>query len=673
MRRAVVTVLLAACGHREVPKPAAPPAPPAAPALVKAKAGTAPLAETSIGTPVRSSRAWVNALAPNARGGWNFITQIYEYHSPDPVEWFVIDLDTGKYTVAQRQTGIYARTQIKNEILAANGRIFFPENETFMDYYDPADETLKQLGRIVDPPGDNKFIYRLELGSDGKLYGGTQSNKLPVVFQLDPETLAVKILGSVGQHRIGYSYAYYLAPDPPWLYVAVGENPWELFAVNLTTGAQTLLATRSDHAFMHFERHPEGFTASMTTGLRTAQQQKETVWLADGKMFPFQPGYDPAHLPFKPRSVEPKAGRLENPPEIDTTALTPDASGIGHVRWRPAGSPDPWHDVTFQTKYTSPVDLESLVALPDGTLLGNATQYHGFFRYDPKTGALTSYGPHGPSQGARVVMNGKVYIAGYPNGVLYELDPTKPWTSSASIDGKDGANPRKLGTFQTTQTHYAYALVPAANGRLYYAGRRERDGTGSGIGYYDPKSETFAGHDDNLGAVDPDGLAVLDAVHEVVFSGQQRDPAAGPGQLVVYDEDLHELERLVVKPDLDHTGELYAVPGTSLVLGVIRADTDPKRRTHHPNQINAIYRYDISAKRIVDWQDTGQIGPATLRTSDGSVWVVIDGMLTQIDPATFEQTVVGALPDAAPESHLAWQGDALYMTVGAELRRVTLP
>src|SRR5687767_10544530 len=39
----------------------------------------APLLKTeAVSTPVRAARAWSTALAPNARGGWNFITQLYQ-------------------------------------------------------------------------------------------------------------------------------------------------------------------------------------------------------------------------------------------------------------------------------------------------------------------------------------------------------------------------------------------------------------------------------------------------------------------------------------------------------------------------------------------------------------------------------------------------------------------
>ncbi|HMG57772.1 MAG TPA: hypothetical protein VK601_29930, partial [Kofleriaceae bacterium] len=204
--------------------------------------------------PMRSARAWTTALAPNARGGWNFITQTYEYQSGTPTEFVVLDLATGQQTVTQGPAGIYANSnyQIDGQLRAANGRIFFPELDDQMAYYDPADETVKQVGVLPGGAGD-QLMFRVVFGPDGKLYGGTQSSGLPTVFRLDPDTLRYDVLGSVGRDRSSYSYAYYVAVDPPWLYAAVGQSPWELAALNMTTGEMKILATRGDDGFMQLD------------------------------------------------------------------------------------------------------------------------------------------------------------------------------------------------------------------------------------------------------------------------------------------------------------------------------------------------------------------------------------------------------------------------------------
>src|SRR5262249_9507001 len=95
--------------------PPAPPTPPASPAAPPQPSPAAapqpsPAASDAPIVPVRAARAWTTALAPNPRGGWNFITQIYEHGSGSPTEWIVLDLASGKQTVTEGPAGAYANT-----------------------------------------------------------------------------------------------------------------------------------------------------------------------------------------------------------------------------------------------------------------------------------------------------------------------------------------------------------------------------------------------------------------------------------------------------------------------------------------------------------------------------------------------------------------------------------
>jgi hypothetical protein len=661
-----------ACGHSA----AQPSSQPAAAVAIQPLAAGKPaplLASEVMGAPVRSERVWLTALAPNKRGTWNFITQAHELNSGAPTEFVVVDLATGKTKIIEDASQAHSTTQISNQLRAVNGRIFFPESDNYIAYYEPADETVKVLGQVIKPPADDRTIYRMVFGPDGKLYGGTQSTKLPTVFQLDPDTLKVKMIGHVGQNRLSYSYAYYLAADPPWLYVAVGQNPWELVAINIDTGVQKVLATRADNGFIQLDIRKEGISASLISGLRTPQQTREIVWCADGQTFPFSPPKDHVPLPFKARNVTPLQGAIVDAPDVDTKGIAIDEKGAGQVRWRAHGAADRWQAVSYKLAHTAPIDIESLTPLPDGTVLGNAKQYHGFFRFDPKTNSIAAFGPHGPSRGARAVVNGIVYITGYPNGVLFAYDPKQPWTSTKTVSEQSGvstANPRRLGIFAATATKYAYFLVPSGNGKLYYLGRRERDGIGSGIGSYDIASQTFAGHNDGLSFFDPQGLVVDDDLKRVVFSGRLHDDPALPGktpaeaQLILYDYDLKEVERRTIKPGLRNTGELFRTKSRGVIVGLVR-----------DSKTTSVYRYDLVAKRLLAWKDLPGAAAASIqRPSDQSVWIVLDQVLTRIDPETLQVQSYGRLSDMVGEpEHLAWQGRQLYFSVHDELRRIVIP
>jgi hypothetical protein len=677
-------VATASCAHSQTLPEAKPIALPANPPTLKTEV---------VSTPVHAARSWSTALAPNARGGWNFITQYYQYHSSKPAEYVVLDLQSGKYTITEGRVGGYTNSnyQWRGQAQAASGRIFFSEAGSFITYYDPKDEKIHEIGQVADPK-IHTFIYRWVFGPDGKLYGGTQSNgkNPPVIVQIDPDTLQHRVVGKVGIERNAPNYAYYFAVDTTpsegapqgWIYVAVGQNPWELVALNTATGEQKVLWKATDAWIDGFGAMPVGIRTGLVTNMsKPDQRKKEFFWMADGQMFPCdtRKGNAPTDLPFKPRRITP-VGATAAPagaPEVDLSQLSADGNGIGRVFWRPAGSQEAFKEDQFKIKYTMPIAIESLLALPDKTLLGNAIQYQGFFRYDPQTRKTEFFGAHGPSRGPRVVVDGKVYISGYPNGVTYVYDPTKPWTSNRRTEDladkgtlseaeQAALNPRKLGTFAEAGAHYAYFLIPSKNGRIYFGGRRERNGTGGGVGWYDPKTKAFGGHHKDLSFLTPRGMVVLDELQRIVYSGEvgndptQPDKKPDTAQLVVYDMDLKEIERLTVKPGMKNTGLLLKGAKPGEFIGISEDE-------------GVLYRYDLNAKQVLDWKTLpeGGIGNNSFtRGSDGMWWGVMGGQLVRLDPATLEIKSFGKFDD--PPGLLAWAGDELFGVQGTDVVKVEL-
>lgn len=631
---------------------------PSAPLPAKKEAAVldpaAPLRVELLGSQVRSARAWTSAVVPNARGGWNFITQSWEHGSQDPPEWVVVDLQTGATKLFDAPRNEYAvnKFQVRTQLRAPNGRVFFPLSDMGLAYYEPADETVKVLPPVITPPGPDKIIFDAKLGPDGMLYAGTQSNRLPTIVQIDPKTLKTRVLGHVGHDRKTYSYAYQLAVDPPWVYATVGEMPWELAALNIDTGESRILATRSgDQPWMSLETRPEGIRAQLITGVHTPQVHSDYVWCVDGKTLPADLGTRPS---FKAHKLVPPDASIPGAPDIDITRLNPDISGIGRIRWRPAGSTD-WKVAEFKVKHTTPIDIEALIALPDGSVLGGSKQYHGLFKTDGSS--LAFLGGPTPSRTVFEVLDGTVYAAGYPNSVLYAYDPGRPWTgTTADKASEPGANPRMLGNFAQSGAKYG-AFMTASADRLYYAGWLERDGVGTGVGYYQPSTKQFGGQHDRLADLMPSGLAFVPDVQRVVLSTHVRHGSqATHGELVVLDKDLKEVDRFVVRPDLADTGLVFATP----LKGVIIAVTS-----------DAVYRYAITEKHLVDWKPLSGTVLAVAPRRDGSLWAVVGASLVRIDPRTLDTVTFGS-PDSLPAGieHLVWQGADLYASVGADLYRI---
>lgn len=616
-----------------------------------------PLRVEALGPPVRSARSWTTALVPNARGGWNFVTQLLELGSDTPPEYVVVDLVTGTSSVTDAREHRFANSnfQVRNQLRATNGRVFFPMSAMGLAYYDPTDETVKDLPAVMSPSGPDKIIYSAQFGPDGMLYGGTQSSGLPTIVQIDPDKLTSRVIGHVGRDRKTYSYAYQIAVDPPWIYATVGEVPWELAALNMRTGESKILATRTDRPWMSLETHPEGVRAQLITGVHTSQAVNDYVWCVDGKTIPVDAS---GKLPFKVRRfAQPAKPPLA--PEVDLAQINPDPDGIGRVRWRPSGSED-WKVVDYKVKYTMPIKIEALTALPDGSVLGNTKNYHGFF----KTRASSSMflGGPTPSQSKFALLDGTLYITGYPNSVLYAYDPKQPWTGTTPEKASaPGANPRILGNFAQAGAKYAYVLTPSQN-RLYFAGRLERDGFGAGVGYYEPATKKFVGHHDNLLGVAPAGLAALPAPNRIVLSERvhkdRPDDNVSQAELVVYDNELVETDRLVVKPGLSSTGAIFPSGVKGVIVGVLPT---------------AVYRYDVVAKKLLEWRElSDKLGAIAVRPADGSLWGGLGASLVRIDPLTLD-TVTFGKPGSMPADieNLVWQGDDLYGSSGADLFRIT--
>jgi hypothetical protein len=373
-------------------------------------------------------------------------------------------------------------------------------------------------------------------------------------------------------------------------------------------------------------------------------------------LYPYTAGQ--TTFPFVPRNVQPYSNVIENPVQID------DTEGAGKLSWRPYGSTDtvPWTEIQYPVEdFLLPIPITSLAMLPDGSVIGDSLEYNGFWRYTPMTNTTTWYRASSGiiSQPVLAVFDERLYIAGYPNGGLFAYDWRQPWSSK---DRTNPINPRKLGEYHTTsKMKYARLLVWGANGRLYAAGHRERDGQGTGIGYFDKSSCRFTGQFSHLNFLEPRGL--VDIGGRIVFSGQVVNDPQYPGQtptvaqLVTYDYDLNEISpRMTVRDGALDTGQLFKISDT-VVMGVVRSS-------------KSAYLFDVSTATLLPqgMVDLGATPDAAIQRADGSVWLIVGRAITRIDPVTLARTTIGTL--SAPASTMAWVGNDLYLSIGAELRVV---
>ncbi len=645
--------------------------------------------------PVISSRGLQTGLAPNSRGGWSFIGQFMNYYAtgnkaketialPDgnhylayknlterpEAEWVIADLQTGGIKIVRRP-GFHA-LEI-GSVLAGNGRLFFSVDYGHIYYYEPAEDTVKPLGRVCDNLDELRVFYKFILGPDGMIYGSAQSTTgRTMLIQLNPDTLGFKLFKNVGLkgRREGLTYGYELMVDPPWMYTSVGQGNWELFAVNADTGEQRCLADVTGEGSRITLGQDGGF---IRAGMSKKGTPPERFWLLDGKAVPMDPsGKKPDAVSASAKSYPPFEWKKTRPVDLSGKpqfqgakgVVTVDRLGRGDVAWRPAGSTGEWSRVPFAISNAEPVQIESLTALDDGTLLGNARSYSGFFRFEPKARKLDFYGKFSPSGPGTALLDGKVYLCGYPNSMIMEYDPLKPWTATAASEGKGtNDNPRYRGGLGQgkSEAHFCKKLINGGNGRLYALGQRERWSTGAGLGYFEPATGVLFGLGQANKEFDAAGLALVPGLKRLVFSG--RPEKNGDARLIVYDLDLNEVEKLEIKPGLASGGALYESASPTQFLGCCEGAT---------TNTFMFYRYDLAAKKIVRQVEIpAAIQTVMTRPVDGSRWVLAADTLYRLEDETLALSPVGAISKGI--DYPVWIGKELYGAHGGELIRVDVP
>ena len=662
----------------------------------------------------------------------------YNFPNHNPVQFALAKLGPNTSRVVNEplyvagKDGAYPNQNyhIANQLRAPSGDIFLGAFATYMYKYSYLGETITEYDQLPRLPGENfrdDSIYDQIFNADGSLLlfgtiatSGVHENR-PQLCTRDPITGALVQYGRAGQTgRSLPGFAYYLhgdGPGVPQWWGLIGKEWWDLVRVDPVTGTITTMASTPPltNSFATFTVYPEGLVANLYQQYGTASQTVVQYWCVDGQLYPFTPGYNPATLPFTPRNATAYTNPIIGAPSIDES-VCPAA-----VNWRQI-SADPWTRVDFSLDYIQPIAIDSMQSSASGGVLGCAQQYDGWFSCAPPAAPISlGTGPDVSSATARATVGNLDYVAGYPNGALYVYDHTQPWNAVGNV------NPKKLGSFSDGLTFSGVKTAKilsysAVKNRLYMAGTRDREGSGAGIGDYDIVSKVFGGTFAGLDQALPMGLVALDAASCVVLSTQIYNGAVEPAQLVIYDQNLVELERQTIDDGWTDTGVLFSLSG-STVFGV-RSSTDS---TGHA--IALLFQWNVATKTLVasgsasgqgsiekiaasvrfkgavetkipaQWIETpaagvttevgyvqtvetkktvihassqspiyGALGPRLAqRASDSSIWIVIGSQLVKVVPATLVATAIVSVASLLPLAAMAFAGDTLVLASGTQL------
>ncbi len=655
-----------------------------------------PLKVEELGVPVTSVRR--GELVPNPDGKTYDFLQWYFKGYGGPTTVFIGDLATG----VVKKDGIPDRRQIHicGRVLGPDGKLYLatPDWQKGMEVYvyDPATNELSCKGVVA--PGLAGERRPMCIGTDGMIYGSGSYDKerKAGAYQIDPKTGKVTDYGPIGpSHAPNGCWGYSIAADDRFIYVASGKVPWFLVAYDRQTGKdETLLTTENVEGFVGVSQGRHGCTARASKVLGTDGKPMD-YWLYQGKAIPKK---DPREKPPWPEPPDPKPWvTLPPQPEFFTESATPTSEGKA-VLWyrtqeaRAAAPKEPpadakpedlgWKAIPLQVP-TYPMTINRLTELPDGRILGTADSYEGNFIFDPATGKSVHLGKNSLSHYATAILDGKVYMSGYPSSITYVFDPAKPWTIGVGDpvrkpipETDERSNPRMLGRLSKwAGTHKMYAAAVGADGRAYFGGRWVRDGSGGGFAWWDPRRGEGGGFWREFSNAQITHLAAADGGKLIVISTMRvRDATLGKpelkqGKLFVWDTTEHKLVR-EIEPVMGAKGTgLIVGVGGSRVLGWTEDPTDPKS--------SILYGVDAATGEVAFRRKlpfplpvgigSNQMEPFDFRLGpDGKVWTFLSGVLIRIDPTDTAIEVLGKVPGG----RLAFSGGDLYLSGSNRLRRV---
>jgi len=656
------------------------------PDLEKAFEAAPPLNVENLGVAVKGVDTAGVVTVPNPDGKSHDVMIWYRKAYRKSTRLYVVDLGTGKVT---RQTFEKEEGKVRVEqgltwwrVLGPDGRLYGADPDWSkwrtggamnIYRYDPSTNRV-ELFKVI--PGVGGERNPMALGPDGWIYGagtflgqGPDRARKAAAFGFNPLTGEVRNYGAVGPRINGTGYGYSMAVCDRHIYVACGQIPWYLVAVNIKTGEQKVLLEAPEGGYIYRMWVQPAYPGAIGWVKQSNDAPRRYYWLYHGRAIP-KTGDKP---PWKPAA--PPLPKAAPAPEIYRGQLYPDARGRAVLWWRPAGGKGPWRAVPIEGVEKHPLALHRLLPLPDGRLFGTAQGYKGRFLYEPAKARFIELGDGGASLYALTFFAGKVYWSGYPSAPVYAFDPARPWTlkkggppGTPEISETDGrSNPRRvhedyLVFYRLTRVKKMLSAAVVADGRIYFGGKGQRDYAGGGLGWLDPKTGKVGGMWKPFARCPICWLAPADGGRRLLISTRNE-------KVFLYDVAQDKILReMTPVPGVKKAGPVFEVApgrllgitddpnarGAGLLYGLDEETGEVLFHKRVPRALPFVWAHGIAK-----WDF--RLGP------DGFVWATLGNVLVRIDPKDVRVHVLGTIN---PPGKLAFVGKDLYLAGTEQLRRV---
>lgn len=696
------------------------------PDLIQALKDAKPLKVDSLGTGVYGVDDPADAgrnVVPNPDGKSYDVLLWYRKAYMQNTTLYVVDLGTGKVTqqMFPEQEG---KSRVEQAfgwwgVLGMDGKFYganpdwsqFDKGGSMIIYqYDPAENKVSIYKKFKGYGGERSPLV---VAPDGWIYGaGTwcgekDTHRRAAAYAFNPATGETRDFGPIGPVINGTAYAPFIGACDTHVYVTCGKIPWYLVAIDLKSGEhKVILEAPEGGDLMAINSTPTRYFGGAVAWIeKSIAAPKQFFWLYHGKAIPKAGTEVPAGWAVDDTCPWPKELQAKNPwakmesaPETYIGQMYPDGEDRAVFWWRPADKKEDksaWQKVTLEGVKKYPLGLHRFCNLPDGRIFGTGDGYKGRFLLDPKTGKVSYLGRGGGSMYCLAVLGDTLFWSGYDCGRIFEFDANRPWNLEkggppdqprvASTDPEAFSrktNPRRVHEkidvfFELTRVKKMLSATTAADGRLYFGGKGQRDYEGGSLSWYDPKSEKFDGM---WKPFDNNSIGYVTTAHEATDTdirtpGRYVVIGTEGGQVYIYDTRTHALlEDKTFTPveGAQFSGELIEVaPGR--MLGVTWAPGGREKGA-------VLYGVSVPDGKVLftkaipwgvpfDWsQGTGRWNFST--GPDGYLWATLtdgsrSGALVRIDPRDAKVQVLGSLERLG---QVVFSGNDAYLTGTTEIR-----
>lgn len=674
-------------------------------AVAQPKVQPAPLPRLEVeeleNTAVYGTRTGRYFLAPNKDGS----ADLLQFYYPDykgRADLLIADLGTGetkweKFVPGQERLIFH----LPSAVLAPNRKLFIcghvvVRNEGLqhrVSVYDPDTNTL-DVDSIRTPTLTGE-VGAIALAPDGKVHiAGMHPNGGVTTAEIDPDTYQVTDYGALEEtdgkkKREGAVYS--MAVDGRYTYIVKGKLPWCLVVYDREEKkAKTLITLKDVPGAYALKVYKKGGKILLLA--TDSKNERKSYLLKGGEMVDLADQADEV-----PQDTKVVAGKAYNFPDIATVDVIPDGAGRAALWWRPkdgeksARPPKEYAEMEAQgwkaIRYEVPrypTRLVRIHALEDGRIMVIGEHFNNSLLYDTKSGAITPLGAISLSVYAVAGHGGKLYFSGYPGAPVWEYDPGMPWT--AGTRGENGyrikesdreGNPRMVGLLKDSAAHKMYRAAVGSDGKVYFGGRRMRNGSIGGFGWYDPKTETLGGFWEEISNYQI--THVCAAGDDIVISTRRVDdpvlgkPKPEQGALLFYNVKEGKItDRFEPFPKLRGPGPIVYHP-SGLIIGYTQDPENPKgsllyairypeKQVVATRKIAVPLPFEIGSNQLEAWDFV--LGP------DRNVWTFIKDTLVKISPDTLEYEVVTRLKqnEIGP---MAFVGNDLYIAGGLTLKKIS--